>query len=162
MKFLCDSMLGKLTRWLRLLGNDCIYFRDIEDEKLLEIARSDNRILITRDQNLTHKAHKMGLKVQQITGTTILEKLEEVIRSWDLHTDIIPDDSRCSKCNGEVRRVEKNNIQERVPEGTFKHQNIFWECTECGQVYWKGAHWKKIKHLENKLKLNKFSNKKFE
>ncbi|MFX0195617.1 MAG: DUF5615 family PIN-like protein [Candidatus Hodarchaeota archaeon] len=162
MKFLCDSMLGKLTRWLRLLGNDCIYFRDIEDEKLLEIARSDNRILITRDQNLTHKAQKMGLKVQQITGTTILEKLEEVIRSWDLHTDIIPDDSRCSKCNGEVRRVEKSNIQERVPEGTFKHQNIFWECTECGQVYWKGAHWKKIKHLENKLKLNKFSNKKFE
>ncbi|MFQ6126420.1 MAG: DUF5615 family PIN-like protein [Candidatus Heimdallarchaeota archaeon] len=155
MKFLCDSMLGKLTRWLRLLGNDCIYFRDITDENLLEIARSDDRILITKDQRLTHKAQKMGLKVQQITGTTILEKLEEVIHKWNLHTNIIPDDSRCSKCNGEVRRVEKSYIQGRVPNGTFKHQNVFWECTDCRQVYWVGTHWKKIKLVENKLKVHK-------
>lgn len=146
-------MLGKLTRWLRLLGNDCAYFRDIEDDKLLEIARTDERILITRDQSLVQKAQKMNLQVQHIIGTTLFEKLEEVVRRWNLRIDIIPDNSRCSACNGTVKRVTKICVKGRVPEGTLKHHKKFWECTECGKIYWKGAHWEHIKHIEGMLKL---------
>ena len=154
MKFLCDSMLGKLTRWLRLLGKDSSYYRDIEDEKLLEIAKTENRILITRDKALVKQAQKRDLAVQQITGIFLLDQLREVIQRWKLATEIIPDLSRCSACNGVVTRVKKRHIQGDIPEGTFRNHNEFWKCTKCGKIYWKGAHWEHIKQVEQLLKQN--------
>lgn len=153
MRFLCDSMLGKLARWLRLLGYDCNYFRDIEDRKLLELSRTDDRILVTRDQGLVQKAQKKELKVQQITGVILLDQLKEVVQRWNLGIDIIPDKARCSTCNGTVKLVKKICVQGKVHEGTFVNHNKFWECTECGKIYWKGAHWEHIIHVERMLKL---------
>ncbi len=144
-------MLGKLARWLRLLGYDSSYYRDIEDRRLLELAKINDRVLITRDKEVVQKAKKTGIKIQEIKGTVLKDQLAEVTLKWNLNKTLIPEKTRCVSCNGEVKIVKKICVQGRVPNGTFSYHNQFWECTQCEKIYWKGAHWKNISHVESEL-----------
>ncbi|MEM2914677.1 MAG: DUF5615 family PIN-like protein, partial [Candidatus Bathyarchaeia archaeon] len=78
MKFLADGMLGKLTRWLRLLGCDIEYFHDADDEKLLKISTEENRVLLTRDYQLYRRASTHGVATFYVNGHTEVERLAEL------------------------------------------------------------------------------------
>ncbi|MEM2119337.1 MAG: Mut7-C RNAse domain-containing protein [Candidatus Bathyarchaeia archaeon] len=150
MKIVADGMLGKLARWLRILGHDVKYSRDIEDAKLIAIAKKDKRVLLTRDMELYKQAIAKGLQAFYVEGKTGEEKLAEVSKRFNIALDVDMAVSRCPKCNAKVKPVAKKSVTNKVNRNTFLYYNDFWKCQRCGQIYWQGAHWEKIrKTLEN-------------
>lgn len=137
--FLLDGMLGSLARWLRILGYDTIYLRDVPDTELLQLLSSNERILLTRDRQLAARAGKRGL---YIVDDQLEAQLTTVVKNFDLRLDHEP--RRCTVCNGVLLPVERDSIKDRVGEGTWNGHQRFWRCDECGKVYWQGAHWKNI------------------
>lgn len=159
MKFITDGMLGKLTRWLRLAGKDVVCINDYsvspkeEDKTLIHLAKKDSRILITRDTDLHKRALKNKIESILIEETEdIAKQLAEVSKSIEEPIEVSIENSRCSVCNGELKRVEKNSFSEEVPESVLENKDKFWKCNNCGKVYWAGSHWQKIAETVERYK----------
>lgn len=141
-------MLGSLTRWLRISGFDALYQRDAQDDELIKESIEGDRILLTRDRELVERARKMGVEAYFIRGTSSLEKLIDLRQKLGLSYS--PQISRCPRCNGGLREVNKVEVSQRVPETSYNAFDDFWECEECGTIYWKGSHWEKLKSTLSK------------
>ncbi len=141
-RFLVDSMLGSLARWLRIGGYDAEYRRDAEDDSLMEEASSTGRILLTRDRVLALRAKKRGVETILVEGEGDVEQLGALAAALGLELD--PSNSRCPKCNGSLTQVDRDQMRDRVPEASLKAFDVFWVCGSCGGVYWRGSHWDQI------------------
>ena len=137
-------MLGKLTRWLRLMGCDVEYANDMEDKKLMALAKKQKRILLTRDLELFQQANAHGVDTFLVEGRTEVERLACMAKKYDLPLEIDVTVSRCPKCNTKIQIIAKDSVAGKVEKATFTSYNEFWECPKCGQIYWQGAHWKRI------------------
>ena len=140
--FLLDAMLGSLARWLRIGGVDTEYRRDIVDEELLKEALNTGRILLTRDVVLVQRAKKYSVDAFLIPFIKDREILRLLANVYGLELDA--EKSRCPKCNGTLRSIQREDVKPRVPEGTWRNVIEFWECHLCGSVYWRGSHWENI------------------
>jgi hypothetical protein len=144
LRFVVDGMLGKLTRWLRLLGHDVEYSNDMEDKDLVRIAEKEKRVLLTRDFQLCQQAVGKGLDAFYVEGQTEPERLAEISRRFSIGLEVDMKISRCSRCNTMVKPVLKEKIADKVEKNTLVHYDEFWMCPKCEQVYWQGAHWTRI------------------
>ena len=144
MRFIADGMLGKLTRWLRMLGYDVDYYRAAVDNQLLQMAKAEKRILLTRDQKLYERAVSKGLEAVLINATDDVGKLASIVNLFNINLKIDLTNSRCPKCNARIRSVSKESVIEQLPKYTAVYYNDFWKCLSCGQIYWQGAHWTRI------------------
>lgn len=148
-RFVVDVNLGKLAKKLRLLGFDTFYRNDLDDDEIVKISVTEKRIILTRDIGI--------LKCGNVThGTWIRNddpkiQLFEVIERLQLRKLFKPF-SRCSQCNGTLKRVKKEELKSRIPEDTFKFYKTFWECKGCKQIYWEGSHMEKITGWIHELK----------
>ena len=146
-RVLVDGMLGRLARWLRLLGLDVEYGRDLEDEELLRRALEDGRILLTRDEELHSRALKAGVRALLVRGETEAERIAWVSERLGVDLVVDPSRSRCPSCGGRIRRVEKASVRDVVPPKVYEMQNEFWMCEGCGKVYWRGSHWVNMERM---------------
>ena len=144
LRFIADGMLGKLARWLRMLGHDVHYYRDSEDKKLLEMAQSEKRVLLTRDLELYQRAKTQGAEAVFVEAGDGAGKLADLANRFGFRLEIDLSVSRCPKCNEMIRAVSKEVVLHQIPELTATYYDEFWKCLGCGQVYWRGAHWTKI------------------
>ncbi|MEM3673251.1 MAG: Mut7-C RNAse domain-containing protein [Candidatus Bathyarchaeia archaeon] len=154
MKFIADGMLGKLTRWLRMLGHNVKYSNRLDDAQLIAIAKKERRVLLTRDLELYQQATAKGVDAFYLNGATEEERLAELAKRFNIKLDIDMQTSRCPKCNAKVKPVPKDNVKDKVEKSTFTYYNDFWECSKCGQVYWQGAHWTRIRKTLEAAKEN--------
>ena len=161
MKFIADGMLGKLTRWLRILGHNVKYSNKLDDNQLLTIAKKERRILLTRDLELYQQATAKGINAFYLEGTDEAERLAQLAKRFGIKLEVDMTTSRCPKCNTRVKPIEKEKIADKVEKSTFTYYNEFWQCPKCEQIYWQGAHWTRIrKTLEQaKEKLEKLQKK---
>jgi len=149
MKFIADCMLGKLARWVRILGYDTLYDRALRDADLLQKALETGRILLTRDTRLFAKIPlNAGLFIQ---SDHLAEQLQQVVLA--LHLDVSCDVlTRCLACNTELQQVEKSAVEPDVPDFIFHTHNDFARCPRCGKIYWKGSHqahiWERVRQLK--------------
>jgi uncharacterized protein with PIN domain len=153
MKFIADSMLGRLARWLRLLGHDTVYIPHIDDGLLLRIAREQNRTILTRDTRLT-KARGIGRHLL-LEDNDPFKQLNQVIRAYNLIPALdekgrisLPPLTRCSVCNEPLDEIAKEDARNHVPEYVYKTTESFKRCAKCGRHYWKGTH---QRNFEKKL-----------
>jgi hypothetical protein len=144
LKFITDGMLGKFTRWLRLLGLDVEYASDTEDKKLMAMAKKEKRTLLTSDLELFQQANAHHVEAFLVEGVTEAERLACLARQYVFPLEVDVTISRCPKCNTQIREVPKGEVAEKVEKATFTYYNEFWQCPNCGQIYWQGAHWKRI------------------
>ena len=145
MKFIADGMLGKLTRWLRMLGQDIKYSNQFEDAELIMTAKKEHRILLTRDSELYQRAVAKGVDAFYVEGRTEAEKLAELAERFDFSLTIDLNRSRCPRCNTKIQLTPKEKITGKVEKNTFIYYNEFWKCPKCGHIYWQGAHWEGIR-----------------
>lgn len=162
MKFVADGMLGKLTRWLRMLGYNVKYSNNSEDAQLLITAKKERRILLTRDFELYQHAIARGIDAFYLEGKTEEEKLAQLAKRFAIKLEIDMATSRCPKCNNVVKPISKEKAAGKIEKSTFDHYDEFWRCPKCGQIYWQGAHWTRIRRTLsaaeknlNELKKNK-------
>jgi uncharacterized protein with PIN domain len=136
-------MLGTLAKWLRICGFDTFYATsDIDDDELIEIAKNENRILITRDKTLIQQARRENLKVIKIIKTDIDEQLRLVLHNIDIDKNKVL--SRCLLCNSKIDEIKKEDIQHQVPKRVFNYNEKFWFCHQCNKIYWNGTHYDKM------------------
>lgn len=143
MKFLCDQMLGTLAKWLRICGFDTYFANsEISDDELLEMAKKENRCLITRDKELTIRAKKRKLELIEINSTDLDEQLSCVLCNVTLDkTKIL---TRCTLCNSTLDEIKKEGAKSKVPEKIFENNEKFWLCPSCNKIYWVGTHYEKM------------------
>ena len=137
-------MLGKLARWLRILGYDVEYASKFSDKELVETAKAEGRILLTCDLQLFQQASMHGAKSFLVQGIGEAYRLAVLANRFNLKLEVDVSVSRCPKCNTRVGIIPKERVIGRIPEKTFSRYDEFCECPNCKKVYWQGAHWKKI------------------
>jgi uncharacterized protein with PIN domain len=142
--FACDAMLGRIARWLRLLGYDTFYCSRVRDDELLEFCLKRDLILLTRDVEFFKKAVSHGIRAKLLQENSFENQLVEIVESFGLDLRITPDGSRCPACNGLIHRVEKEEIKNKVPVNTMRSYDSFFVCTDCGKVYWMGRMWRSM------------------
>ncbi len=140
MAFVVDGHLGTLARRLRLLGLDVLYSADPADDDLATLAARDERILLTRDRALLmRRVVSRGHWVREADpGRQVIE----ILRHFG-PLDLRPF-TRCLRCNADLREVPKSAIESSLPPLSRAHYDRFQECSGCGRVYWRGAHWKRL------------------
>ena len=143
-KVIVDQMLGSLAKWLRLLGVDTYFTKNtIMDEALLQIAKSENRILITRDKELIIRATKHKIPNISIHSTDIDKQLRTVLNQLPIDTRKLF--SRCTICNTPVHSVEKMSVKQFIPKKILSKKDEYWYCPTCNKYYWQGSHYEKIR-----------------
>jgi len=143
-RFLLDNHLGRLTAYLRMLGFDCLYRKDYDDEELAETAQMEDRILLSRDRRLLmRKAVAYGYCLRSLDS---LQQLTEVIQRFDLKPRIAPF-HRCLRCNHLLEPVAKETVLDRLEPLTKLYFDEFQICPACKQIYWKGSHYEKMQEL---------------
>ncbi|XKE44355.1 Mut7-C ubiquitin/RNAse domain-containing protein [Halomonas organivorans] len=148
-RFLLDVHLGRLARYLRLLGVDCRYRNQAADAELAARAETEGRILLTRDRNLL-KRKRIALG-RFVRADAPFDQLEEVARAFHLQAELAPF-TRCTRCNGRLVPVHKADVDHRLEPLTRRYVDDFLQCDRCGQVYWHGSHVTRMEALVERLK----------
>lgn len=131
MRFVCDFMLGRLAKWMRLLGYDTEFFKETDYNKLTVYADKEERTIITRNSRLKDLKNVIFIKE---------ERIEEQLR---IILTLFPETNpltRCSLCNTKIEVIIKEDIYEKVPEYVFNTQEKFYFCPKCKKIYWEGTH----------------------
>ena len=151
-KFYTDSMLGKLARFLRFLGYDTLYRSEETIDEMLEESFRSTRILISQSQKVISLSEKKKIQSIYLDSIDISSQLQKIRDTLDFSIIFPPETMRCSVCNGNLTSKEKQELLDRIPEGTAKHYDEFWECDSCAKIFWLGSHWEDIKRVIDDLK----------
>jgi hypothetical protein len=147
--FLLDVHLGRLARFLRLLGFDAAYRNDMDDDSIIRTALQDGRTILTRDRGLLmRRAVRNGYLVR---GGDPFLQLVAVLRDFGLERKLRPF-SRCARCGGPIVPVEKARIAAELPELVRRRYRRFFQCPACGGLYWKGDHFRNIEPFMRRLR----------
>lgn len=143
-KFVLDCHLGRLAVYLRLLGFDVLYRNNFSDEELADVSEKDKRICLTRDRGLLKRNQiEHGYLIRTLHSR---EQIVEVMKRFQLRNQIKPF-TRCTRCNGFLQPVEKEDISKQLLPGTREHFQEFSRCVDCGGIYWRGAHYERLQKI---------------
>lgn len=146
--FIADVHLGKLAKTLRLLGIDCTFNKDWDDERIIANSNNEQRMILTRDLELLKNGRtRYGYWIR---STDPDEQINELFDRFDLLDKIEPF-TRCMRCNGFLKQVPLEKIEERVPPKVKQWHSEYWQCSSCDQVYWQGSHFKKLQQKVDEL-----------
>ncbi len=151
-RFIVDTMLGNLARWLRMLGYDTLYSRSFDDWRIIDIASKDDRVIVTRDRGLYARARKRNLNALLIRDLEIHDMLKYISKRLGVRFRFNENDTRCPHCNHPLRKTTSIiEVSGKVDENILKTYREFWICDSCRKVYWKGNHWRNIEYILNKV-----------
>lgn len=142
-KFIVDCNVGKLVRWLRLMGYDARFFDGSDDSELVTIAQTEGRVILTRDTQIMKRRviTRSRLKAVLIRSDEPERQIRQVIETLELDCRFKPF-SLCLECNQELVERGKEEVKELVPPYVFKTQDQFMQCPACQRIYWRGTHWR--------------------
>ncbi|HHM24220.1 MAG TPA: hypothetical protein ENJ23_04185 [Bacteroidetes bacterium] len=146
-RFVADVMLGRLARWLRVLGYDTLYDPHVPRFLLPVEAKRENRILLTRSSRLIEEHPEVESFLVRPDRPPL--QLLEVVRHFDLGTRWLF--SRCTLCNQLVERVPLEAVRDQVPEAVQRMDTEFYRCPGCGKVYWEGSHIRRFQEFLARL-----------
>ena len=139
--FICDVHLGRLCKYLRMLGWDTLYSNQYTPKEIIAISLQEKRIILSRSGQLIR--HKEVTHAYWIRSAEPIEQIRELIYKLDLSSRGNPL-TRCLKCNEKLLPVGKQEILHRLPPLTEKYYNEFLRCPTCDQFYWKGSHYENM------------------
>lgn len=143
-RFIADAMLGRLARWLRILGYDTAYDKAITDERLVERAVRENRWLLTRDRRLVLR-RLLRNRHTLIAGDLVEEQLHQLHRDLALDLDLNHQRGyRCADCNVVLTSISHDDAAPLVPPFVAQQYDGFLQCPGCRRVFWPGTHWQDL------------------
>ena len=144
MKFILTKELGRLAKWLRILGFDTEYFKQDNISSLIIEALRDERIILTRNHRLPQAR---GIKIVVIEAEKIKEQVVEILKVLKLKPSSEMMFSRCILCNEELADIDKDEVKDKVPGYVFQTQEDFITCPKCKRIYWQGTHWGNVQKI---------------
>ena len=143
-RFIVDTNVGKLARWLRMLGYDTLFINDIDDNDLVAIGLNDKRVLLTKDtQIMLRRVVTSGmLKAVLIEDDNPKDQLRQVARMMKIDQE--RKFTRCLECNDLLVPKGKDDVRDIVPAYVFKTQSHYFQCPVCQRIYWRGTHWQRM------------------
>ncbi|WP_443191507.1 Mut7-C RNAse domain-containing protein [Pseudomonas indica] len=142
LRFIADAHLGGLAQLLRMAGFDTRYENPFDDDRIVELALAEQRIVLSRDRellkrrSLDHACYIHALQPDR--------QLAELFQRLDLARSARPF-SRCLRCNLPLRDIDKALVAERLPPAVCERQQRFFVCDGCGRLYWEGSHWRDMR-----------------
>ena len=153
-RFVADNNVGKLARWLRLIGYDTLLFQQKNDSQMIKTALNEDRVILTKDSQFMRRRLVTSdrLKAIHIEQDDPELQVQEVVQALYLNYHFKPF-SLCLECNQELMTRDKEEVQNRVPAHVFRTQTKYMECPACHRIYWRGTHWqamvKKLQELQS-------------
>ena len=135
-RFIADVMVGKLARWLRVLGLDVLYSNTFEDDEIIHIAEKETRTILTRDAGLARR--HLNTPCILIESDDYRKQIRQVVNDCGLHDFSVF--SRCLECNAELQEADRESVFDKVPPYVYLTHTHFAQCPSCGRVYWHGTH----------------------
>jgi len=147
-KFILTDELGRLSKWLRILGYDTV----VEKDRALLAMKSlrEDRIILTRDSKMSRFT---GVRIVKIESDFVEEQLAQVIKELNLQVEKERLFSLCVICDEVLSYVGKEAVKDKVPEHVYNSQKIFMKCPKCSKVYWQGSHWELVKKFLDKFRI---------
>ncbi len=145
-KFVADVNVGKLGRWLRMMGYDTLFINDIDDARLVAIGLREKRVLLTKDtQIMLRRVVTSGkLKALLIKDDDAKTQLRQVAETMKLNRR--RQFTRCLECNEPLAPRSKDDVRDLVPPYVFQTQSQYVQCPACNRIYWRGTHWQRMNH----------------
>jgi uncharacterized protein with PIN domain len=137
LRFVVDVMLGKLAKWLKILGFDTEFSPRADDDDLLAVARRDGRTLLSRDRALLQRAK--GLPHLLIDSENWEDQIRQVLARFRLRDAVRPH-TRCLECNAALKPLTKDQAAKLVPAFVLQNADSFALCLSCGRIFWPGTH----------------------
>lgn len=147
-RFIVDTHLGKLARYLRMLGFDAVYERRFENAEIIDRSLSEKRIILTRSPEILK--HNRVTHGHWVRHHEPLDQLREVLHALNLSRQLRPF-TRCMDCNGAIAEVEKASIADRIDPLILQRFSEFRQCLNCGKIYWQGTHHEHMARLISDL-----------
>ena len=151
MKFLADCMLGKLAKELRMLGYDTIYYRGEDAHQMIQWARREGRIILTRNTKLIPKRPEDRI-IRLMEDAPFLQ-LIELIQKGQISLDGESPFSRCLLCNVLIVEIPREEAEGKVPDFILYQQKTFYKCPQCERIYWQGSHQENMQKKVEALRL---------
>jgi uncharacterized protein with PIN domain len=135
--FAADRALGKLVKWLRILGYDTIYEKDVSSQRFCKHLEK-NRIILTRTEKIRKAVtdHKLVF----VKSNYLEAQLRQVIQEIGIKRKEIRPFSRCIHCNLSLVDINKNDVFNQVPSYIWEIHEEFHICRQCERIYWPGSH----------------------
>lgn len=141
-------MLGRLARWLRILGYDTLYNPNFSDDDLFFKAHQEKRVLLTRDLQLARRMNPNYCFF--VTEHLVRDQVRQVVSNFNLDfKDHIF--TRCTLCNEVVTLMPKSSVKDKVPDFVYQNIEEFYYCKICDKIYWAGSHIKQVRDLLSKF-----------
>ena len=142
MKFIVDHNVGKLARWLRMMGYDTLFFTGDDDWQMVITALAEGRVILTRDTQIMKRGVIASgrLKAVLIQSEEPERQMQQVMETLDLDRQFRPF-TICLECNQPLEERSQRQVQNRVPPYVFQTQSQYMECPACHRIYWRGTHW---------------------
>ena len=145
-------MLGSFAKKLRILGFDTQYFRDGTDADLLGLARRSGRVVITADRGLVLKAASLRVPSVLAPGESDSRRLNALVAGMrTLGSEMTAGEPLCTRCGGRLTLIDRENLPRSVPRSVIAKHRDFHRCRDCGWLYWKGTHWKRLRSPRRRL-----------
>ena len=154
-KFIADNNVGKLARWLRLMGYDTLLFEQKDDGQMIKTAMGEDRVILTKDTQFMKRRLVTNGKIKTILIREDDPKIQvqEVVKTLNLNYHFKPF-SLCMECNQVLIARSKEEVKNSIPAHVFKTQTQYMECPACHRIYWQGTHWrdmvKKLQDLQGR------------
>jgi uncharacterized protein with PIN domain len=142
--------VGKLARWLRMLGFDSVFFSGEDDSQMVRQALTESRILLTRDTGIMKRrvVNSGRLKAVLFKSEEPGQQMQQLVSSLDIKAQSRPF-TICLECNQQLINKSPAEVKDKVPPYVYKTQKQYMECPLCHRIYWRGTHWQA---MLNKLK----------
>ena len=150
MKFIVDNNVGKLAKWLRMMGYDTLFFNGSDDAQMVATALAEDRVILTMDTQIMVRGVVTSgrLKAILIESDKPEEQIQQVIETLNLDCQFRPF-ALCLECNETLEDRSGQAVKDRVPPYVYQTQSKYVECPTCHRIYWRGTHWQAMtKKLE--------------
>jgi uncharacterized protein with PIN domain len=155
-KFIVDNNVGKLAKWLRVMGYDALLFTEEDDGKMVKVALAQNRVILTKDTQIMRRRLVTSgrLRAILVEDSDAKAQLQQIVEALKLDFQFRPF-SICLECNQSLVERSKDEVRDLVPPYVFNAQSQYMECPSCHRIYWRGTHWQAMSRELEKLAVGK-------
>ncbi len=150
-RFFADEMLMKLTRWIRIMGIPVEHLKGMHDLKLMALVKSKKAALLTRDEELLKRCKKRGIKCFFVPEAKPEVQIAAIALHFHIKLPKFPSNTLCPACGKKLEKVPKKSVKGLVHKRVYERRRLFWKCTGCKKIYWRGTHYVKLKKAHAKI-----------